>query len=165
MIGSLENPPIIVKSDNGQSLVLAALSLGFVVAGAWMVKTGSIQQVMIAWGAIAFFGVCGVVLLLRLIRPATLTLSADGLSYRNLMRFRTVLWEDIAEFRTLQFNSSISCVGINYVPGRAPPTTGYDRLNSGLSGMDETLTTGWELDTDNLRDLLDQALAKWGRRK
>ncbi len=160
MIGDLEDPPIIIKSDSGQSLTIAVLALGLAAGSAWLIKSHSAFVTGLLGTALG--GIATIAALWRTVRPNILTLSVDSFRYRNLASIRTIPWKDIAEFKVVGGQFGISFVGINYVSGRAPNSAASRALNSGFAGMDETLVTGWELDTEPLCDLLRQALARWG---
>src|SRR5690349_14274727 len=99
LLASLTRMPDYVVHPN--LLRQATLIFGcaaFVAAAAWMIRTGSVGDAVIAWIAIAFFGGGGLLLLVRtVLRRPLLTLTADGLVDQSIiMRKVNLPWADIA---------------------------------------------------------------------
>ncbi len=164
MIGTLEQPPIVIRSGAGRSLLLLFVSGAFVACGGWMVTYGTPQDVWAGWLDMAFFGLGVLVSLWRLVRPDTLTISSEGLQYTVLWRVIRVQWPDVTEFMPWRPTLFSTFVGMNFAASYQPQA-GLRRFNTAALGIGGSLGSGWEVDSMSLCELLNQALAKWGPRR
>ncbi len=159
MIGSLEHPPIVMKTPRGKSLaflvifiVLAGPVIGVTVAGPnepiWHLLAGA-----------ALFGIGVLLFGWPLVRPETLTISADGLRYTTLWRTHSLAWADVLQFGLTTMNLS-TWVTVNYAPsyGRNP---GLRKFNQSWMGLEGMLPNNWEMDPASLCKLLNDARERW----
>ncbi len=171
MIGSLEHPPIVIRSSRGKTLLLLLGSAAFVAAGAWAVSDGSGQQDWRGWLAIVFFGLCAIAALWRLIRPETLTIAREGFHYTAPMGSTAFSWTEIERFR---FKGWAWATTIGRPTLDSPtvwiefsiknkPLDRLQALSSAGSGTARQMPGGWEVDAEPLCELLSQALERWGR--
>jgi hypothetical protein len=89
MQGSLDQPPIIIRSSRNTALLMLLIAFGFVAIGVRMLRDPKINPV-IGYLEIAFFGAGIPIFGCRLVRPDVLTLTPDGIAWDGV--FRTVQW-------------------------------------------------------------------------
>ena len=155
MIGSLDSPPIVIRSGRGKTLAALLGCLAFIGAASWTVQNPSARSLWRDWLAIIIFGLLAIAALWRLILPATLTVSKDGLSYTGFVRNTAVHWREIVTFtyRGWTWGST------GYRIGLRPPTV---TIEFAAFNNPKQLPLGWELDSEPLCALLNQALARCG---
>ncbi len=157
MLGSLDNPPIVVRSDRRKSSFFLATFLAPLAFFVHRLIMGSRD-----WGDWFLTGsLCwiSVVVIFRLVIPDTLYISGKGITYKSQWILREFEWKDITHI----FASGVSgsFVGLNY-------TDNYNKyvfmrkINSFLGGAEGCLYGGWEVDVKPLCELLNQARDRWG---
>ena len=155
MIGSLDNPPIVIRSSRRKTLLALMGCLAFIGAGLWTVQNASAKDPFSGWVAIIIFGLLAIGAFWRLVSPATLTVSEDGLSYTGLTQKTVVPWRDVKGFKYEGWVWGV--VGTRM--GLKPPAVTMDFVAFSSS---RRLPVGWETDAEPLCELLNRALARWG---
>jgi hypothetical protein len=87
--GSLDLPPLVIRSSRGTSLLLLLIAVVLVVIGAGMQRDPT-QNPAIGYLEIIVFGAGIPIVGWRLIRPDLLTVTPDGITWRGVLR--TVHW-------------------------------------------------------------------------
>jgi hypothetical protein len=125
----------------------------FTLVGLGMLQRGRAE----GWFVAAVFGICVVVFTVQVARPGSLTLTASGLSYRNLGRSGSLAWTDVAGFgvwalRGRPFASKM--VGIVYTAAHrsSGPLSSFSR---GVSGFDGALPDTYGYKAEELVTLLE----------
>lgn len=138
------------------------ISMAFVAAGV-VILQGPTQKPMLGYLGIAFFGLGIPIFAWRLIRPDTLIMAPNGITWRNGFRTSHWQWSDLQSFRA-------------YLP--APRTTskhlGFDFTDSyyaqnrqlrnkvkAMTGVEGSFGGDWELSATDLADLLNKARIRW----
>ena len=163
MIGSLENPPITVRTSKAKILLYLLGALAFVGLSVELILRSpgaSLDQKFILGSAGAFFGLIAIMGFWKMIRPLTLMISPEGLRFTTAFGLRKLAWGDISGFCTIRVRSACF-VGINYTP-RYTERAQARRSRLERFGAEDTLPVGWELDPEPLCKLLDAALKRWG---
>lgn len=147
MRGSLDHPPIVVRTSRWKALlhllsvaVLAAL-MSPVARTRWMANP-------LAWMLIVIFGALVLASLWELAAPGRLVIGPDGVEQRDLWRRRVWGWGEAHRFRPAS-NRFYRFVGFDRVPG-----------TSGAGSVDG-LNQDWELPPAALAALLNQARDRW----
>jgi hypothetical protein len=157
--GSFETPPIILKARPARG----ALALG----GSAVMDVLLVAAVLIAGAKVdlallfyfAFFAVGCVAGLWMLMAPAQLILDADGFCERVLWRTRRFGWGDVYDFQPAVIGLMATTVGFNFTDHR--PRSAVRWLSSAISGVQESLNAGWEMDPRALALLLNSARNRW----
>jgi hypothetical protein len=155
MIGSLERPPIVIRQSRGKSLFVALLCLALAGAGIWSLQHAPAYRPLSGWMAVIFLGVSAIIGLWRLVAPATLSISKDGLSYTERKRTTELRWREIETFRYTGW--TWGDVGARL--GLRPPAV---TIEFSSFSSPKQLPVGWELDAEPLCELLNKARAQWG---
>jgi hypothetical protein len=159
MQGSLDQPPIIIRSSRMTAAVLLLFAVGFVAMGIWFSISPTANHV-IGYFVTAFFGISIPIIAWRLIRPDSLTLTPDGACWHStfaIIRFR---WDEVQNFRVWGGTFSTD-IGYDLATGCHAPPSRFIRVATKLIGVGGSLGSGWELDADELADLLNDARARW----
>jgi hypothetical protein len=160
MQGSLDAPPIVIRSSRGNSALMLAISAVFVAIGAFMLRDPE-QSAAISWliiivfaAGIPFFG-------WRLIRPDILTLSPDGVIWRGALRTVHWKWGDAQNFRPYSpAGKTISKhVGFDFTDNARASRLRH--ATKAMTGVEGSLGGGWELSAAELAELLNTARARW----
>ncbi len=159
MIGSLDNPPIVLRAARAKSLARFGGSLALAALCLSMVGRGQLPDGLLWFGA-AFFGLAAIYSAWLLFRPSTLTLSPEGVRYTTIWKTHTIAWRDIAGFRPARVRSAV-LTGFDYSP-LYQRNAAVRRFNTTALGIDAALPPGWELDPEPLCALLNQAREHWG---
>jgi uncharacterized membrane protein YhaH (DUF805 family) len=157
--GSFETPPIILKARPARG----ALALG----GSALMDALVVAAVLIAGAKVdlallfyfAFFAVGCAAGLWMLMAPAQLVLDRDGLCERVLWRTRRFGWGEIYDFQPAVIGLMATTVGFNFTDQR--PRSPVRWLSSAISGVQESLNAGWEMDPRALASLLNSARSRW----
>lgn len=161
MQGSLDMPPIVIRSSRTMAALMFLISAGFVATGAFMLRI-STQDRWIAWLVMGFFGLGLPLFAWRFIRPDMLTLAPGGITWRSIFRTGHWNWDDVRGFRPYKPSpKTISKhVGFDFTAGYGVQAQSR-HLAKALTGVEGSLGSGWELDAAELCDLLDKARARW----
>ena len=103
MQGSLDSPPIIVRSSKWTALWMLLVSILFVDIFVLMLRDPNPtkqSQLLIAYTGAGFFGLGILVFFTRLLRPDTLEIAPSGLTWRSLVRSMSFRWQDVRDFRS-----------------------------------------------------------------
>jgi hypothetical protein len=140
MQGSIEKPPIVIRSSKRACLIGFAICAGFILFRCYVFwQTGwPLQFGPYIWPALA--GAWALLFVLLYLLPATLEISPQGLAYRGSigrrMRWR---WAEIDNFRAKEF--------------------GFVSFES-ISG-DGALGPCWEGGAAQVADILNKARSRW----
>jgi Bacterial PH domain len=157
MLGTLDNPPIIIEQDK------AKISAGIVCSTALFLMVALLQwngaSRSIEWGyvLVAIFGTLTLGLAVQLFRPGRLVIDRNGVSCRLLLNTTRYPWEDIASFATYSRNafSRVPAILLAESSKLYPLSR---RLTGGLSPLGGL----WELSTPEIVDILNEARKRWG---
>ena len=156
--GSLDQPPIVLRSRRARAVWLIIGSAGFVTMGLFSLEsTGPSLASLLSIG---FFGLCGLVGAGLLIAPPRLEVSPSGLTQMVMWRTTKYAWTDIYNFRPAGLGWANKTVGFDYLTER-PKGTGLKRLNTALAGRQGYLQPGWEIAPQDLANLLNDARERW----
>ncbi len=156
MIGSLDEPPIIIRTSREVSL--RGLFFCFIIALVSIVSLATIDapardnRYLFLAGAV----VGGLFFSWQALRPSTLTLTPDGLTWGNSLRSRHWAWTEISNFRP----SSVGGIGCDVADSRAT-TKLLSFVNMRLVGRNGAIGFGWEGGSVFVAELLETARARW----
>ena len=146
---------------------MALLTLGagvFVATGLWMLDdpdgTGRYSAAEIQfWGyaCIVFFGLCGLVGVASLVRPAEVRVGPDGVRLRTVLRRRHWAWRDIDDIGIYQVRATKMVTFNARTTGRA-----MSALNAAVGAANTSLPTGLSMAPERLAELLKAGKARWG---
>jgi Bacterial PH domain len=165
MQGSLDDPPIVIRSSQWKATVFLLISLGF-VAIAVLILQDPKESHWPAWLGIALFGLGIPVFGLRLVRPDRLTLTPDGITWRSPLRTTHWTWNDVQSFRPyVPAPTTVARhVGFDFTETYRGRDVGLRGTAKALTGVEGSLGSGWEMGPAELCDLLNNAQRKWRRR-
>jgi hypothetical protein len=164
MQGSLDFPPIVIQSSRTTAALLLLVSAGFVAIGALMLKDPK-QSAAIAYLVMGFFGLGIPLFAWRFIRPDTIRLAPDGITWRSIFRSGHWKWEDVRGFRPYKPSAkSISKhVGFDFAANYQAQAQARQAAKA-LTGVEGSLGGGWEMSAADLADLLNRAQARWANK-
>ncbi len=148
MRGSLDSPPIIVRTDRRKALLHLAVGLSFALT-AWMVARAHPRSDGWAWSVMAIFGALAAGSLWELIWPGRLIIDRDGFRQSDLWRRRRWSWSEARHFRPAS-NRFYHFVGFDQAHDASLGRNAIDGLNQ-----------DWELPPPALAALLNQARRRW----
>jgi hypothetical protein len=100
MQGSLDNPPVIVRSSRRTALWMLLVSILFSGTFIAMLRDPAQQsQSWIAYAGAAFFGLGIPIFAARLFWPDTLWIGPSGLIWHSVFRRMSLRWRDVRDFR------------------------------------------------------------------
>jgi hypothetical protein len=160
--GSLDQPPIVVRSSRSTSFLMLIISVAFVAAGVGILRDPHQNHAM-GYLGIAFFGLGIPIFAWRLVRPDILTLAPDGITWRNALRTTHWQWSDVERFRAYSPSSRSSSkhVGFDFTDRYHAETRGLRQTTKAIAGVEGSLGGGWELGAADLSDLLNKAWIRW----
>ncbi len=161
MIGSLDNPPIVLRAARAKSLARLGGSVALAALFLSMAGRTPLPDPLLWFGAVVFV-LAAIYAVWQLFRPSTLTLSPEGLRYTTIWKTHAIAWRDIAGFRPARVRSVV-LTGFDYSP-LYQRNAAVRRFNTTALGVDAALPPGWELDPEPLCALLNQARERWGER-
>jgi uncharacterized membrane protein YhaH (DUF805 family) len=158
MLGSLDQPPIVVRASRARAAWLVVGSAVFVAIGLflWEPKDSDVERLL----CIGFFGLCGAIGLGTLIVPNRLEIGPTGLTQRVLWRTTRIAWTDAHNFRPAIIGLTNRTVGFDYLTER-PKRMALRALNTALAGVQGSLQPGWEIAPQALANLLNDARERW----
>ena len=134
------------------------LGCGFVALGVWMVgrPDQSVDKLLIGWLCLGFFGLCTVLGIFQIARPASVALFADRFEIRNGRgKSLAVRWADIQPFFILKIRST-KLVSFNYQEGHLPTKRSPLAKLSSAMGADGSLPNTLSLSADDLLKLMNE---------
>jgi protein-tyrosine phosphatase len=166
MQGSLDRPPIVVRSSRWTALWLLIAGGAFVAVGVGMVghpRAGHPSDPAFGYFSIVFFGLGVVFFAARLLRPDELELGPAGLIWRNFVRTRSWRWRDVWNFRPYRPTARVRSahIGFDFADDYEPQNRGGREITRRLTGVEGSVGGGWELRAADLADLLNTARARW----
>jgi len=157
MQGSLGQPPIIIRSSRMTAALMLLIDVGFVAIGVMMARDPE-ESAIIAYLIAGFFALGIPIFVWRVIRPDTMTLTKDGITWQGMFKTDHWPWTEVQDFRAYKPASRTIAkhVGFDFTDGNDPATTKW-------MGVGGSFGTGWELSAVDLADLLNKARAMWLR--
>jgi len=164
MQGSLDAPPIVIRSSRGNSALMLLISAAFVATGVLILKDPK-ESPTIAWLVMIFFGLGIPIFGWRLLRPDMLTLTPDGISWRTMFRSAQWTWDDLQNFRAYKPTSKTISkhLEFDFTDSYHARRGGSRGVVKAITGVEGSLGTGWELSAADLAELLTKARARWAR--
>jgi hypothetical protein len=162
MQGSLDQPPIIIRSSPKHAVLMLVIGIIFVTVFTFTLRDPT-QNRVIAYLGIALFGLCIPVFSWRLVRPDSLSISAGGITWRNALRTTHWAWDDVKAFRAYRPTSknAIKHLGFDFTDNYYAKNGRDLRALKPIIGVEGSLGTGWELSATNLAKLLNEARTRW----
>jgi hypothetical protein len=161
MQGSLDQPPIVIRSSTLKSFSLMA-GCALIAAFSWLEMSISPSSSHAASGFVAF-GLAVPYYAWLLLSPNVLTLSPEGLELKTRWRKARWSWQEVSRFRVVPVHILSRHIGFDLA--EAPAGSGsFMQYYVGYAGADDSLGGGWELDPAGLADLLNQAQTRWAPR-
>jgi hypothetical protein len=160
MQGDLNLPPILVRKSRAKSAFLAAVLAAFAV-GCFLVWRDNPAKpgVVLILPGVALFGLGFPVVAWQAIRPDQLSLSPAGLVYRSIRKTLTYTWDQLSEFSVYSIRGT-KMIGFDVI-GTGTPSK-LAGVNTALTDMNAALPGLWEIEPEQLAELLNSARAKWG---
>lgn len=162
MQGSLDLPPIVIRSSIFTSLLMLLIAMIFVAIGVWVLRDPTENHTM-AYLLIAFFG-AGIPLFgWRLVRPDVLTVAPDGITWSTALRTVHWAWDDVQNFRAYSPASRTVSkhLGFDFTDSYRARNGQFSLTAKALTGVEGSFGGGWELGAADLADLLNKARARW----
>jgi hypothetical protein len=162
MQGSLDAPPIAIRSSRGNSALMLLIAAVFVAIGAFMLRDPK-ENAVISYLIMIFFGAGIPIFGWRLIRPDALTLAPDGIRWRSVFRTAQWTWDDLQNFRAYApTGKTISKhLGFDFTDSYHARRGGPYRATKAITGVEGSLGAGWEFSAADLAELLNKARARW----
>jgi len=158
MQGSLERPPIVLRSKRTRGIGLVAVSVIFVAIALFQFATA--KPSLNAFLNLGLFGLTGLVGIWMLVAPYRLVIGPDGLTQTMLWRTMKFAWTDIYNFRPIGIGLTNKMIGFDYL--RDPPKRrALRRLNAAFAGVQGALQPGWEIPPQDLANILNEARERW----
>lgn len=152
--GSLDDPPIVLRQDRLKVWLLCLGCVCFFGMG-WVLP--SHRHTITTDLGMFLFGFCAVVLALQAVFPVIVILDPAGIVVRALFRTYENPWSDFDGFRPISIRHSRLVVGV--------PSAAY-RARRGWRRFFGPPSVGalWELPTERVVEVLNEARARWGPR-
>jgi hypothetical protein len=162
MDGSFDLPPLIIRSSPTTSALMLLIAIGFVAAGLFILRDPT-QSRTVAYLCIAFFGAGIPLFAWRLIRPDTLLLAPDGITWHSIFRTHHYQWSDVQRFRPYAPSGKTITkhLGFDFTDSYQARGHQFRGAAKTLTGVEGSLGGGWELSAADLADLLNKARARW----
>jgi Bacterial PH domain len=162
VLGSLDQPPIVIRSSRLYSALMLLIAAGFVAIGAFMLRDPK-ESATTSYLIMIFFGAGIPLFAWQVIRPGVLTLSPDGVSWRSPFRTVHYQWSDIQTFRPYKpaAKSLSKHLGFDFTDSYRARRGGPYGLAKAMAGVEGSFGGGWELSAADLAELLNQARARW----
>jgi hypothetical protein len=162
MQGSLDAPPIVIRSSRTYSALMLLIAAGFVAIGAFMLRDPK-ESAAISYLIMIFFGAGIPLFAWQLIRPGVVTLGPDGVTWRSPFRTVHYRWDDLQNFRPYKPTSKTISkhLGFDFTDSYHASHGGPKSVTKAMTGVEGSLGSGWGLSADELAELLNQAQAHW----
>ena len=167
MLGSLDNPPIVIAMSRGKIVLLLLVSVVFVAGGVFLLvhdpQDPGDPHNLRSYLCILFFGLGVLIFGWRLLVPTRLELTPAAIRWFDGRKTHSYSWKDIAEFRAYRPSprTTSKYIGFEYVPGH-PNRAKAAALARALVGVDGGFGGQWEMPAQDLAGLLNEAKRKWG---
>ena len=164
MQGSLNLPPVIIRSSRKTAALMLSICAGFVAIGLMMARDPE-ENPVIAYFVSGFFALGIPLFGWRLIRPDTLTLTPDGVFWQSIFRSVRWKWEEVQDFRAYSPTGKPGSkhVGFDFTDTYREGTSTFSRVSKQVTGVYGSFGDGWELSAADLADLLNNARIRWLR--
>jgi hypothetical protein len=162
MQGSLDNPPVIVRSSRRTALLMLLVCVAFTGTSIAMLRDPA-QPSWIGYACAVFFGLGIPIFAARLSRPDTIWIGPSGLIWRSVFRTMSLRWRDVRGFRPYRPTAKVisAHIGFDFTDDYKPDQHGSRGVVRQLTGVEGSFGGGWELDADELASLLNEARARW----
>ena len=164
--GSLDNPPLVITTSPGRMVWMCAVSVLFVAFSVYEIGWGHVvKDVWKFYVAIGLFGLGIPVFIWRLVSPARLELSPNGLVWFNGRKAIDYSWSDFAEFRAYRPSPRMRSffIGFDWAPHSAKRSS-LSGVTRSVAGVDGSFGGSWSVDAETLAGLLNQATRRWSQR-
>ena len=148
MRGSLDQPPIVLRTDRRRALLRLLVLAVFASILSPVARTDWMSNGW-AWTVIGIFGLLALASLWELVWPGRLVITPEGIELRDLWRRGRWTWAEARWFRPAA-NRFYRFVGFD--DAREPSRRG---------GAINDLNQDWELAPADLAELLNRARARW----
>jgi hypothetical protein len=157
MLGSLQSPPIIVRSSRRKWFLILCAAVFFV----WAALLPDLPAVMKYLG-LFFFGAGIPIAVFKLIKPDTLEINPQGIEWRSSFQTQHYRWRDVANFRTYRPTSKTpnSHVGFDFAPEYTAKRAARS-VAKHLAGVEGSLGGDWEISASELANMLNAGRAQW----
>lgn len=162
MQGSLDHPPIVIRSPRLKCLLITLATLIGALIGLWLATAD--ESSLKGWPidlAVIFLFVCSAGMAIQTIWPPQLVLTTEGFDCRVPMlpfvsRRLRARWDDIADIKIWSMH------GVETVAYVTKPSVkaGFNKANF---GVDDCFPPVLEVPKDQLYDLMRQAWLRWRR--
>jgi hypothetical protein len=146
MQGSLDAPPIVVRTSRAKSSLLFAVCAAFVAGGGWSIATG---HGFMAYASAGFFALGMIVFAAQLLWPGSLEIGPGGVRCQHLGRNAFYGWWQMRDFKVWSAGGLSRQVFFQF---RRKPDGGF--LPGSFAGS-------WEMPAQELCAVLDAAHARW----
>jgi hypothetical protein len=162
MDGSFNLPPLIIRSSRTTSALMLLIAIGFVAAGVVILRDPN-QDPTFGYLGIVFFGAGVPLFLWRLIRPDTLMLAPDGITWHSIFKTHHYKWDEVQGFRPYSPSSKTISkhLGFDFTDNYQAGGHQLRGTAKTLTGVEGSLGGGWEISAAELADLLHEAQARW----
>ena len=156
MQGSLESPPIVIRTSRAVSFV------GLIVGGAllyfglmpWLRFGAPFES--LSYSNLLFSGICAAYFCWQFVLPSSLIAAPDGLTWKHFFKSHHWAWKDVSNFRVV-FGC---CVGCD-LSDRRPAVSWLRGPNKAFSGSQGSFLFGWEGGSASVVALLSAARSRW----
>lgn len=162
MQGSLGQPPIVIRSSRATAALMLSIVAGFVAIGLMMAQDPE-ESAVIGYLMAGAFSLGIPVFAWRLVRPDTMTLTPDGISWQNMFRTDRWEWSEVQDFHAYKPTSRTIAKHVGFVfTNRGRDGAPGDAAEESTEATG-SFGTGWELSAADLADLLNNARGLWLR--
>jgi hypothetical protein len=139
----------VLRPSRGRTLLMVLGSVVFVLCGWWMIESGKV----FGWFAVAFFGICCVAWLVRLLPGACgVVVMKEGIAIRSFFRVRFYEWERVEGFGLIAVRNQLM-VGFNEA---ACESRGPANLTQAVFGFSHSLPESFGYEAEQLAAILNQ---------
>jgi hypothetical protein len=156
MQGSLDEPPIIIKQDQGKFVLGIFLIAGFVATFCAMGWGADARQLLWVFAGFALGGFGGLMFMRNFVPPCGLTLDKSGLTWRGPWNVNRYPWSAITGFVV------VSPLLLARQPGCVFAASSEKRpITPRFFGDTGSFGPCWEMKAQDIVDLLNAARARW----
>jgi hypothetical protein len=156
MQGSLDEPPIIIKQDQGKFVLGLFLIAGSVATFAAMGWGADLRQSIWVFAGFALGGLSGLMFMRNFVPPCCLALDESGLTWHGPWTVRRYQWSAFTGFAV------VSPLLLARQPGCVFAASTEQRpIIRRLFGDTASFGPCWEMKAQEIVDLLDAARARW----
>jgi hypothetical protein len=168
-VKSLDDGPIVLRQSRLKLAGFFLLTASFAVYGGFSAAKryaeDSPRWVLLMAFATIVFGVFSLLFACNAAKPGKLVLGPKGFTFHGLITVWSVAWSDVVKFevivRTRSGVETRRTVGWTYRAGYEPKKVGKESAPPIPSKANLALPPLWPLAAEDLRDLLEQARARW----